>query len=108
MNSSLLSNLLAFYAEDPSDPFNVYALALEYQKWDQEKARSFFELLLTDFPDYLATYYSAGQFFLGNEEFERAQSVYETGIELAGKLGNQKTMMELQRALRSLQDEMEE
>lgn len=108
MNSALLTSLLAFYKEDPTDPFNVYALALEYQKYDLEKARFYFDDLLKDHPKYLATYYSAGQFFVNVEEYERAMAVYQVGIELAKGQGNMKTLSELQRAMRSLEDEMEE
>lgn len=108
MNSSLLTNLLFFYEEDPTDPFNVYALALEYQKYDSDKARFYFDKLLKEHPNYLPTYYSAGQFFTNVEEYEVAMAVYQTGSELARQQGNMKTLSELQRAIRSLEDEMEE
>lgn len=108
MTSTLLTSLLGFYEEDPNDPFNVYALALEYQKFDLDKARFYFDLLLRESPDYLATYYSAGQFFVSTEEFEKAMFIYVAGIELAKEKGNHKTVAELQRAMRSLEDEMEE
>lgn len=108
MNSALLNSLIAFYEEDPSDPFNIYALALEYQKTDSERAKQLFKELLEKHPDYLATYYSAAQFFSVLEENDLALEVYQSGIELAGKQGNTKTLSELQRALRALQDDLEE
>lgn len=108
MESSLLTRLIAFYEEDPADPFNSYALALEYQKTDRAKAAALFRTLLDQHSEYLATYYSAGQFFADQEEFEYALTIYRKGIELAQAQGNSKTMQELQRAMRSLLDDMEE
>lgn len=104
----MLDKLLEFYREDPSDPFNVYALALEYAKRDQSKALTFFRALLKDHPDYLPAYYQAAQFF-NDAGFEtEADDVYKAGISLATAQRNVKTMQELQRAYRSFLDEQED
>ncbi len=108
MKQSFLDNLLAFYAEDPTDPFNVYALALEYSKFDIEKASHFFDVLLTSHPDYLATYYHAAAFFASIEDFEKAKEIYNAGMILAVKQNNTKTHQELVRAYRGFLDEWEE
>jgi Cytochrome c biogenesis factor len=42
--------LKKFIEEDPSDPFNVYALALEYIESNPEKAKELFEQLLKSIP----------------------------------------------------------
>ncbi|GHB75946.1 tetratricopeptide repeat protein [Persicitalea jodogahamensis] len=108
METSFLEKLLSFYEEDPDDPFNLYALALEYQKSDATKAAEFYRQLLTDHPDYLPTYYHAAQFFSGLEENETAESIYKKGIELAVKQQNSKAHLELSRAYRTFEDEQME
>lgn len=58
MNSERIKLLEQYVEDDPNDPFNLYALALEYQKQNPAKAGKLFELLLAKHPDYLPTYYS--------------------------------------------------
>lgn len=108
MKISLLQNLINFYEEDPTDPFNIYALALEYQKTDVGKAELYFDKLLNEYPDYLATYYSAGSFFASLEKNEKVELIYQKGIDLALDKKNTKTHQELIRAYRSFLDELED
>jgi len=108
MKSSFLEKLLLFYEEDPGDPFNIYALALEYQKFDPLKAAEFFEMLLQKHPEYLPTYYHAAIFFANLDELEKADIIYKKGIKLAEESGNIKTHGELQRAYRMFLDDQEE
>ena len=75
MSDTLLTQLLAFYEEDPTDPFNIYALAIEYAKSDSQKAKMYFNLLLNKHPAYLPTYYQAGAFFAEAEDVERAEEI---------------------------------
>ncbi len=98
MRSERIRQLEKFYQDDPGDPFNSYALALEYLSTSPEKTRELFELLLTRHPDYLPTYYAAATFFADVEEWERATQVFERGIELAQKVGDAKTLRELRSA----------
>jgi hypothetical protein len=108
MNNSLLTNLLAFYEEDPADPFNAYALAIEYSKSDTKEAERFFDLLLEKHPDYLPTYYHAGAFFAAIEKVEKAEEIYHKGVKLAVLQGNVKTHRELLSAYNSFQDDLED
>lgn len=105
MNNNRLELLLQFYEEDPSDPFNAYALAMEYQNTDVQKATEYFKLLLDKQPDYLPTYYHAAALFadMGNAEY--AEKLYREGIQLALNQQNTKTYQELQRAYREFQDD---
>ena len=41
--STRLDTLLQFYHDDPNDPFNSYALAIEFLKSDIAKAKHYFE-----------------------------------------------------------------
>lgn len=107
MENSLLQNLITFYEEDPSDPFNIYALALEYMKSDSGQAEKYFDKLLAEHPDYLATYYPAAAFFAELEKVEKAEIIYQKGIDLALLNNNTKTHQELLRAYRSFLDELD-
>jgi len=102
MLTQRIKQLLQFCEDDPGDPFNVYALALEYLNHDAARARELFEKLLADHQDYLPTYYHAAKFFQEHGEHERATAVYESGMTLAKKLNDQKALREL----RSAYDEM--
>jgi hypothetical protein len=62
--STRLDTLLQFYKEEPDDPFNIYALAMEYQKTDVKKALDHFALLLQNHDSYLPTYYQAAKLLL--------------------------------------------
>lgn len=108
MNSALLDNLIAFYEEDPHDPFNIYALAIEYAKSDSDRAAELFDTLLTKHPDYLATYYQAGAFFAAKEEVEKAEEIYRKGVALALLQKNTRAHQELLRAYNNFLDEMDD
>jgi Tfp pilus assembly protein PilF len=107
MNQHRLALLHEFYDEDPSDPFNAYALALEYLTIDDDKAKFYFDELLTKHPTYLPTYYHAAAFFVATEQIERAEFVYQNGINLAQNQQNTKAFQELQRAYQMFLDELE-
>lgn len=108
MENTLLRNLLTFYEEDPEDPFNIYALALEYSKSDAVRAAEFFDVLLAEHPLYLPTYYHAAAFFTMLENFAKADEIYVKGISLALNQNNTKTHQELLRAYRSFLDELDD
>jgi lipoprotein NlpI len=108
METSFLEKLLAFYKAEPDDPFNAYALALEYQKYDSSKASSLFEELLHSHPDYLPTYYHAAQFFGDLADAELVRNIYTKGIELAAIQQNTRAQQELSRAFRTFEEEQME
>lgn len=99
--SILLNQLLAFYEEDPSDPFNIYGLALEYQKIDTKKAISFFEKLLKYHPNYIATYYHAAALYDSLGNIEQANEVYLKGIIIAKEFKKNNALGELERSYQS-------
>jgi len=61
-------------------------------------ARHYFEILLKDHAEYLSTYYKAAELYTSLEENEKADEIYQRGIELAKKQGNQLALRELQSA----------
>ncbi len=101
-NSQRLEQLLEFYKEDPNDAFSIYAIATEYLKSDLKLARTFFEILLKDHPDYLPTYYHVAHLYEELDETKLAEKTYKEGIALATKQGNVTTLRELKNALDEL------
>lgn len=106
MAETRLEQLIKFYEEDPTDPFNIYGLALEYYKTDVRESEEFFNKLLTNFPDYLPTYYHAGKLKEEVNENEVALTIYAKGMDLAKKMNDQKTLQELKSAYDELMFEL--
>jgi len=93
-----IRQLEEFLKEDPNDPFNSYALALEYLKTDTDKSRRLFENLIKDQPNYLPTYYPFAHLLIELQQPQKAESVFKTGIEISKKLNDLKTLKELNSA----------
>ena len=95
--------MLKKYMDDnPDDPFNIYALALEYLDKDVKISKVYFDKLLTNNSNYLPTYYHAANLYLELDDFEEAKKLYHKGIVLAKKQGDINTLNELQNALNTL------
>lgn len=108
MNNDRIQQLIRFVQEEPNEPFNVYALAMEFLADRPEEAITYFERLLSQFPDYLPTYYHAAALYASRDERDRAARLYDTGIALAEAQHNAKTLLELQRARRAFDEEGED
>lgn len=102
-----LELLINFCEEESTDPFNWYALTLEYQKTSPEKAGEGFDKLIRDFPDYVPTYYHAAQFWAEQEEEEKARTIYEQGIRKAEAAKDFHALRELKGAYQRWVDEWE-
>lgn len=102
MSSYLLNQLIKYYEEDPSDAFNIYALATEYLKSDLTKSLALFEHLVFTQPDYTATYYHLAKLYeqLGNRN--EAIRIYEKGIEICARLKAEHALKELRNAYQEL------
>jgi tetratricopeptide (TPR) repeat protein len=92
----------------PQEPFNYYAMALEFRENEPEQASSYFDLLLEKFPDYLPTYYLAADLFFNQTQYEKATATYQAGIELATRLKKEKTLRELKSAYALFLNEINE
>ncbi len=66
-------------AEDPTDPFNRYALALELAKSDKQKAKEVFDQLILFNPDYVPAYYQAALLYIELSLDEEATKIVEAG-----------------------------
>ncbi|UBM58495.1 tetratricopeptide repeat protein [Marinilongibacter aquaticus] len=108
MQEARLKILLEYLQEEPHDPFNRYAVAMEYMKSDVHEARKHLELLYAEHTGYLPLYYQLGQLYTAAEDFDRAEKVYTEGIGLARKMEDVKTEKELRGAYQIMKDEREE
>lgn len=102
MSEQRLKTLIKFYEEHPGDPFNLYALTLEYQKTDLNTSDALFAKLLQQFPQYVPSYYHAAKLKVELKQPEAALTIYKKGIEVA-KLQNEK---KAEQELRSAYDEL--
>lgn len=98
MSNILIEQLERFAREEPDDPFNLYALALEYLKVDRAKAQSIFERLIDSHQHYVPTYYQLGQLYSDQGKMENAIQTFERGIIAARNAGDQKALREMEGA----------
>ena len=100
-----LEQLRQFADDDPADPFNIYALALECLKSDVQEATSLLLGLLKSHPDYLPTYYQAATLLAATDRPAEALSIAEQGIKLAQTKNDLKARRELQALVDEWTDE---
>jgi tetratricopeptide (TPR) repeat protein len=105
MNPKRLELLKAYIEQDPNEPFNWYAMAMEYAQNDPVQAHKILQRLIRDFPDYLPAYYQCGVLTLQLNDPNEAQVVLEKGIALAKKNNDQKTLHELRSIIEMIHDE---
>lgn len=96
-----LQQLLAFYADDPTDAFIIYALATEYRAHEPERAWEFYQKLMAEHSGYVGTYYHAGKLLEQFGRKDEAEQVYRKGLVVAKLAGQQHTASELRQALNS-------
>jgi len=107
MNTNRIKLLESYIKDEPNDPFNTYALAMEYYDDAPEKAASLLIDLEKKHPSYLPTYYKAANLFWELEDFDHAKDFFEKGIELAQVQQNEKALGELKAAYLNFQFEIE-
>ena len=99
MDTSRIDKLLLFLKDNPSDCFLNHALALEYIKsGDEQKARAFFEVNLTNDPAYVATYYHLGKLMERAGEIQQAIDTFAKGMVVAKAAKDNHSYNELQGA----------
>jgi Tfp pilus assembly protein PilF len=93
-----INQLEEYLKEDSDDPFNTYALALEYLKSNPKRSFDLFEALLSKQPNYLPTYYPFAHLLIEMQQPERADAVFRQGIDIARRGNDAKTLRELSAA----------
>ena len=95
-----LASLLTMARDKPDDIFLIFALALEYKSTGNEaESRVYFERLVNEYPDYVATYYQYGKMEEETGHLKEAADLYNIGIEKAKAAGDLKTARGLQQAI---------
>jgi Tfp pilus assembly protein PilF len=97
-NLNRIQQLRQFTEEEPDNPFNWYALAIEFRETDKAEAYALFAKLIADHPTYLATYFPAAHLYAEMGEIELSKVIFENGISLAREQKNTKALQELQNA----------
>lgn len=108
MHAERINQLKSFLANEPNDPFLIYALATEYAKTEPETALEYYEKLLNDHPSYVPTYYHAAALYAYLGKQEKAEEIYISGIKKAGEAGDRHALRELQSAYANWQFEQED
>jgi predicted Zn-dependent protease len=93
-----LEMLRQFAKESPDDPFNLYAMALEYLKSDPSAAADLFQRLIETRPDYLPTYYPYAQLLIDQNRSQMAELIFHAGMNVAKAANDHKTYHEIQSA----------
>ena len=76
-----IERIIEFLNQQPKDNFLRHALALEYIKiGDLAKAKSLFIEILTEFPDYVGSYYHLAKCLESLSERDAAIEWYEKGL----------------------------
>jgi len=97
----LLTEVLA---QNPTDAFARYGLAMEYSNSGEvERALQEFGRLLATHPDYTAGYFMAAQTLAKAERTEEARKMLVDGIASAKKTGNGHAQSEMEGMLTELE-----
>jgi len=103
MNQERVDSLRSYIKEDPAEPFNRYALALELAHDEMDEAISILLELLKDTPSYIPTYYQAASLLIEQNRIEEAKIVLERGVIICRQSNEHKTLREL----KSLAEELD-
>lgn len=97
-NLERIELLKGYCKEEPENPFNFYALALENRESDKAAATELFDFVLSNFPNYLPVFFPAAHFFYEEGNLQKAKQVFELGLALAQDLQDEKAKKELANA----------
>jgi Flp pilus assembly protein TadD len=100
MSGTRLDALKSMVEQNPGDSFLRYGLAMEYRNsGDLEGALREFRGLIEANPEYSAAYFHGGQTLERLGRTDEARALYETGIEVTRRKGEQHALSEMQAAL---------
>ncbi|MCL4784989.1 MAG: hypothetical protein KJZ70_18330 [Bryobacterales bacterium] len=97
MSGTRLEKIREMLTQNPTDSFLLYALANEYKNaGDLTQAIAGYRHLMSVNPDYVASYYHCGQTLEAAGDAKAAAATYDTGIEVARRIGDMHALSELQ------------
>jgi tetratricopeptide (TPR) repeat protein len=104
-----LQQLNDFLKQRPDDPFILYALASEYRKLENlDQARSYYEKLISEHPDYVGTYYHYAKLKWESGLEQEALELARKGKSVSLQQGDQHAASELQGLILDWEDLLEE
>jgi tetratricopeptide (TPR) repeat protein len=100
MTNNRLEMLKNLVAQNPSDSFARYGLAMAYAgAGDHAQAAEEYRKLIETNPKYVAAYYHGGQALEKLGKTEEAREIYRRGIEISTQTGDLHTRSELEAVL---------
>lgn len=100
MSGNRLETLKGMVEQDPGNAFLRYGLAMEYKNaGDLEAAVREFRALMAANPEYAPGYFHGGQTLEKLGRVDEAREVYEKGVEVTTRSGDQHARSEMQAAL---------
>jgi len=103
---SRIAELEALLDERPDDPFLIYALAREYEKnTGTMQALMLYEHLITNHPDYIATYYHYAKLLNTAGNKSAGMNLLEQGIERGTQMKEMHAVGEMRGLLELWNDE---
>ena len=108
MNSDRIATLKTFISKEPDNPFNSYALAMEYYEHKTDESLKILKELVIIHPGYLPTYFKLAHLYWEFGKCDLAEDVFTKGIELAKEQNDQKALSELKSAYGNFQFEKDE
>ncbi|NQZ77867.1 MAG: tetratricopeptide repeat protein [Ekhidna sp.] len=103
MNPARINLLKEFIEKEPKDPFNKYALAMEYYEAAPNQSLELLRKLIANHPDYLPSYFKAAHIMWDQELWDEADTTFDVGIQIATKQQDQKALQELKSAYLNFQ-----
>ena len=98
--SERLEKLRNMLQRQPSDPFLLYGVAMEFKKiGDATQAIDYLKRTLSADPNYCYAYHQLGQVHESQGDLESAKGAYRQGIEAANRSGDAHAKEEISGAL---------
>lgn len=98
MNQERIALLEKYILEEPENPFNQYALAMEYYEEMPGEALKLLLKLSQNYGNYLPTYFKLAHLLWELELWNQAETAFEKGIALAVEQNDNKALSELRSA----------
>jgi tetratricopeptide (TPR) repeat protein len=103
MATNRIEILKTLLAQNPTDSFARYGLAMEYANAGElERAVEEYRAVIASNENYAAAYFHGGQALEKMGRLEECREFYEKGIAVTRRSGDQHTLAELQAALEML------
>jgi Tfp pilus assembly protein PilF len=98
MNQTRINQLLEWLKDEPNEPFNLYALAMEYKEENPTQAIAYLEKIWQVQASYTPTYYHLAELYISQGEKEKSEEVFKIGIQVCKEQKDQHALAELQNA----------